>query len=97
LFNDLLQGGGDHDVNISGVYSNQDDALNTALGMFHVEKKKTQIEEAKGKRRGLLYKDPNDDCWAVGMESVVLDENLDEMIELTDCSGVWMNPRLSWL
>ena len=86
---------------MSGVYSNKDDALNTALGMAHFsdeeeEETKTQIEEAKGKRRGLLYKDP-DDCWAVGMESVVLDEHLDEMVELTDCSGVWMNPRLSWL
>ena len=90
---------------MSGVYSNKDDALNTALGMAHFrddeegerEEKKTQIEEAKGKRRGLLYKDPDDYSWAVGMESVVLDEDLDEMVELTDCSGVWMNPRLSWM
>jgi Arc/MetJ-type ribon-helix-helix transcriptional regulator len=88
---------------MSGVYSNKDDALNTALGLANFEdsdeeENEIQIEEAKGKRRGLLYTDPEGGYdWSVGMESVVLDEHLDEMIELTECSGVWMNPRLSWL
>ena len=83
---------------MSGLYSNKDDAFDTALRLSHFddkEEEKKQIEEAKGKQRGMLYGD-EDYCWAVGMESVVLDAHLDEMVELTDCSGVWMNPSLTW-
>lgn len=85
---------------MSGIYSNKDDAFDAALGLANFEdeeEEKKQIEESKGKHRGMLYNDNEDNCWAVGMESVVLDEHLDEMVELTDCSGVWMNPSLTWL
>mmetsp|Transcript_30881 Transcript_30881/g.34578 ORF Transcript_30881/g.34578 Transcript_30881/m.34578 type:complete len:306 (-) Transcript_30881:138-1055(-) len=89
-------------VDMRGVYSNQDDAYTTALRVADLRnvneaEKQKQIEAAKGKRRGMLYNDPEDDTyWAVGMESVVLDEHLDEMVELTNSSGVWMCPGLSW-
>ena len=84
---------------MSGVYSNKDDAFDAALQLAAFndeEEEKKQIDEAKGKHRGLLYRDEEDYCWAVGMESVVLDAHLDEMVELTDCSGIWMNPSLTW-
>ena len=84
---------------MSGVYSNKDDAFDAALQLAdfdNEEEEKKQIKEAKGKHRGMLYNDDEDHCWAVGMESVVLDAHLDEMVELTNCSGVWMNPSLTW-
>mmetsp|Transcript_23932 Transcript_23932/g.35612 ORF Transcript_23932/g.35612 Transcript_23932/m.35612 type:complete len:503 (+) Transcript_23932:52-1560(+) len=90
---------GDHGINMRGVYSNKDDAFAAAqkLAVFgDEEEKKKQIDEAKGKHRGMLYRDEEDNYWGVGMESVVLDAHLDEMVELTDCSGVWLNPSLTW-
>lgn len=75
-------------VQIEGIFKTKKDAVEKALMIadnnqddYDEEITKTDIQQAKKKSRGILFQDEDDDCWAVGMETIVLDQEMSECFD----------------
>jgi len=96
--------GGDYDVTLCGIYRNREDAMDRAHKFTKFnddEEEKDQIEAASGVSNGKLFVDMEDCCWAVAMETVILDKEHggDYGKELDiGCMGssAWMHPQIEW-
>ena len=69
-------------VEVRGIYANKNDAFKKALRIANNnlnfgQVSKEEIQEAKKQRRGALFYE-EDYCWAVGMETIVLDQQMNE-------------------
>lgn len=72
-------------VRIDGIFANKKDAFEKGLMIANNNQgdegvTKNEIQQAKKKSRGILFQD-EDDSWAVGMETIVLDQQMSECFD----------------
>jgi len=103
IFSHHSGSGWDFDVNLAGVYTKREDAFERGLKVVSFddeEIKKEQIGLASGVSNGRLFHDNEDGGWAVAMETVTLnvDVNHNRELELgVYGDGCWMCPRVEFL